>query len=35
MKSFLISGNKDTWVGMKFAGIDGVIAMAAKKSSRL
>ncbi len=26
MKSFLISDNKDTWVGMKLAGIDGVIA---------
>jgi V/A-type H+-transporting ATPase subunit F len=25
MKSFLISDNKDTWVGMKLAGIDGVI----------
>ncbi len=26
MRSFLISDNKDTWVGMKLAGIDGVIA---------
>jgi len=26
MKSFLISDNRDTWVGMKLAGIDGVIA---------
>lgn len=26
MKSFLISDNKDTWVGMRLAGIDGVIA---------
>lgn len=26
MKSFLISDNKDTWVGMKLAGVDGVIA---------
>lgn len=25
MKSFLISDNRDTWVGMKLAGIDGVI----------
>ncbi|HEX2946896.1 MAG TPA: V-type ATP synthase subunit F [Clostridia bacterium] len=25
MKSFLISDNKDTWVGMKLAGIDGII----------
>ena len=25
MRSFLISDNKDTWVGMKLAGIDGVI----------
>jgi V/A-type H+-transporting ATPase subunit F len=25
MKSFLISDNKDTWVGMKLAGVDGVI----------
>ncbi len=25
MKSYLISDNKDTWVGMKLAGIDGVI----------
>ena len=25
MKSFLISDNKDTWVGMKLAGIEGVI----------
>lgn len=25
MQSFLISDNKDTWVGMKLAGIDGVI----------
>jgi V/A-type H+-transporting ATPase subunit F len=25
MKSFLISDNKDTWVGMQLAGIDGVI----------
>lgn len=25
MKSFLISDNKDTWVGMKLAGIDGTI----------
>ena len=25
MKSFLVSDNKDTWVGMKLAGIDGVI----------
>ena len=25
MKSFLISDNKDTWVGMKLAGINGVI----------
>lgn len=26
MKSFLISDNRDTWVGMKLAGIDGIIA---------
>ena len=25
MRSFLISDNKDTWVGMKLAGIDGMI----------
>lgn len=25
MKSFLISDNKDTWIGMKLAGVDGVI----------
>ncbi len=25
MKSFLISDNKDTWVGMQLAGIDGVV----------
>ncbi len=25
MKSFLISDNRDTWVGMRLAGIDGVI----------
>ena len=25
MKSFLISDNKDTWVGMKLAGIDGIV----------
>lgn len=25
MKSFLISDNKDTWVGMKLVGIDGII----------
>lgn len=25
MKSFLISDNKDTWVGMQLTGIDGVI----------
>ena len=25
MKSFLISDNKDTWIGMQLAGIDGVI----------
>ncbi|MDO8685780.1 MAG: V-type ATP synthase subunit F [Clostridiales bacterium] len=25
MKSFLISDNKDTWIGMRLAGIDGVI----------
>lgn len=25
MKSFLISDNKDTWVGMKLAGVDGVV----------
>lgn len=25
MRSFLISDNKDTWVGMQLAGIDGVI----------
>jgi V/A-type H+-transporting ATPase subunit F len=25
MKSFLISDNRDTWVGMKLAGIDGVL----------
>lgn len=25
MKSFLISDNRDTWVGMKLVGIDGVI----------
>lgn len=26
MQSFLISDNKDTWVGMRLAGIDGIIA---------
>lgn len=26
MRSFLISDNRDTWVGLKLAGIDGVIA---------
>jgi len=26
MKSFLISDNKDTWIGMRLAGVDGVIA---------
>ncbi len=26
MKSFLISDNKDTWVGMGLAGVDGVVA---------
>jgi len=25
MKSFLISDNRDTWVGMKLAGIDGIL----------
>lgn len=25
MKSFLISDNHDTWVGMRLAGIDGVV----------
>ncbi|MGL4799801.1 MAG: V-type ATP synthase subunit F [Cellulosilyticaceae bacterium] len=25
MKSFLISDNKDTWVGMRLAGIQGVV----------
>jgi V/A-type H+-transporting ATPase subunit F len=25
MKSFLISDNRDTWVGMKLAGINGII----------
>lgn len=25
MKSFLISDNRDTWVGMRLAGIEGVI----------
>lgn len=25
MKSFLISNNRDTWVGMKLVGIDGVM----------
>lgn len=25
MKSFLISDNRDTWVGMRLAGIDGVV----------
>ena len=25
MKSFLISDNRDTWVGMRLAGIQGVI----------
>lgn len=25
MKSFLISDNRDTWVGMRLAGVDGVI----------
>lgn len=25
MKSFLISDNRDTWIGMKLAGIDGII----------
>nr|WP_330377556.1 V-type ATP synthase subunit F [Cellulosilyticum ruminicola] len=25
MKSFLLSDNHDTWVGMRLAGIDGVI----------
>lgn len=25
MKSFLISDNRDTWIGMKLVGIDGVI----------
>jgi len=25
MKSFLISDNRDTWVGMKLAGIDGLL----------
>lgn len=25
MKSFLISDNKDTWVGLRLAGIEGVI----------
>lgn len=28
MRSFLISDNKDTWVGMKLAGIDGVVVHA-------
>lgn len=25
MKSFLISDNRDTWVGMRLAGIDGIL----------
>ena len=25
MKSYLISDNRDTWVGMRLCGIDGVI----------
>ena len=25
MKSFLISDNRDTWVGMRLAGINGII----------
>ncbi|OOB77382.1 MAG: ATP synthase subunit F [Epulopiscium sp. Nuni2H_MBin003] len=31
MKSFLISDNKDTWIGMRLAGIDGVIVHTKKE----
>ncbi|ONI44171.1 ATP synthase subunit F [Candidatus Epulonipiscioides gigas] len=31
MKSFLISDNKDTWVGMRLCGVDGVIVHSRKE----
>lgn len=32
MKSFLISDNRDTWVGMRLAGIDGVMVKTREKA---
>ena len=34
MKSFLISDNRDTWVGMKLVGVDGIIVYSREDALR-